>query len=172
MPKFTKLIDDGLTTGLRVEEYREEDDLEKLAIRLAECLNASRRKRKDAEGFNNSARAELQMCQQLQHVIFQVRERDRERARAKREAEARGEEYVPPKPKSRMDPMETYDLKMCEDEFRERRERGNKMLQQADEFKREADELEKEADEIQKRIRQAHVEAGRIKRAHTAATNR
>ena len=171
MTKFTKLIDDGISTGLRVEEYRKEDDVEHLAIRLAECLSKSARYRKDAEAFNNSARSELRIAQSLQNVIFQLKERNRQRRCAKKEAESNGEIYVPPKPKSRMDPMETYDLDMCEKEFKERRERGGQLLQKSDKYKREAKVLDQEADELQKRIRQAHIEAGRIKRAYTAAKN-
>ena len=77
MKKATKLLDDGSTTGLKVEEYRQEDDTSWLAIQLAESFQAMTNHQNDYNALTASALSERTKAVQLQHVIFQLKEREK-----------------------------------------------------------------------------------------------
>lgn len=140
--KITKVIDDGKTSGIKIEEYNQEDDISFLAIRLAEELHCASAKQKDYESFSAGAFAERKKALNLQDVIFKLKERQKN----------------PPKKVSRMDPLNFYELETCEEELKTYMDRAKEMQEKADMYANEAQKHRNESQKIQIKIRRLRTE--------------
>ena len=118
---------------------RPEDSLQRMAIQLAEALTKSSTYQVDANTFSEAANAERQKAQQLQGVLFQIKERQKN----------------PPTKVSRMDPLAEYDLESCEKQFEELKKTAQKMQEIADEHFSNAENARREADSLQRKIHKA-----------------
>lgn len=124
-----------------ITEDRPEDSPSRLAIELAEQLTLASVRQRDSATFSVSAQAERTKAQQLQSIIFQLKERKRN-----------------PIPNvSRMDPLNEYSMEQCEAEFALLKERAQDMQQKSDLYAQEAKEAQIKAEKLQKKIHDINV---------------
>jgi len=135
------MIDDGSESGIRVTEYRQEEDPSHLAIKMAELMNDAVNHDKDYQTFVQAAMAERQKAMQIQNVIFQLKE----------------QEVGGIKSTSRMDPLNTYDLDMCKEQLDNLKESALEFQKIAMDHADKASKARNEAELLQRKIRKLNA---------------
>jgi uncharacterized coiled-coil DUF342 family protein len=139
--KPTKVLSDGGDSGIRIEEYRQEEDPSWLASRLAEAYNSMSAHEQNYNTFVAASQAERKKAMDLQMVVFQLKERQLNG----------GPEKV-----SRMDPLSGYDLSACEAEIEQLKSRAIELQEIADEHAQKATVAKNEVNSLNKKIREVN----------------
>lgn len=127
--------------GLKFTYSRPEDDPQRLALRIVELMQGVLNRGKDKDSHLAGVRAERQKAQQLQAVIFELKERKSGRKIVKF---------------SRMDPYNTYDLDLCLQELEDYKTNARNLQNLADGFSQEVTSMQAEIIEVQTKLRKIH----------------
>ena len=119
-----KIEEMGLTVG----------DLARL---LAESLQNASLRQGDAEAYDRQAASERAKVQQLNNILFQLKERRRN----------------PPAKLRRMDPLNEYEEEAVKAEIAMLKKRGAKFADMAAKFRADAEKHRRSADDYQRRLR-------------------
>lgn len=120
-----------------------EESPERYALMLAEAFNGASLRQTDSETFHVSAQSERRKAQQIQDIIFQLKEREKN----------------PVEKVSRMDPLNDYDLEACENQLKDLKENSEELQKKSDEYSQEANGHRQDIVKLQKLIREAHAKA-------------
>lgn len=112
-PDSSEIVDLKHGHKAKVERTRPENTAEWLAKQLIEALESERVHRMERQSYEVNARSEAQKIQQFKEVIRELKRRKKN----------------PPKKVSRMDPYNTYDLGMCEEELAQSIQRRQEFIQ-------------------------------------------
>lgn len=122
---------------IKIDYDRPEDNLSRLAIKLAESLSLASQYQQDAETYKAASQSEMQKANTLQNIIFQIKERKKN----------------PPQKNSRMDPLNEYNLDDCNNEFKLLKERALYLQKKSDEYSNLSSRNRNEANKLQIKIR-------------------
>lgn len=128
---------DGRMT-FKVEESRPEESPGALARQLAEDLQLAMDSEEDARNYTEQARFEIQKTKPLKEAIHLAKEFKRR----------------PPTVRRRMEPAETYDLKMLEEQLALAYKRSKMFNERAAEYHEQAKKARARANELQRRLRE------------------
>lgn len=130
--KKVRIIDRGSFSFEIVEDDGE--TLESLAIQLAEALSAKSYYDGQESAFRLQSQNERRKAQERNTIIYQLKEYNRQK-----------KHWSPDHKVSRMEPMETYDAELLEQERQE-------LIKRANDFHEEADKFAKLAKDEQRKI--------------------
>lgn len=102
------------------------ETVEHFAVCMAESLGSKAYYEKQAGAFRQQCQSERQKATQITYILFQLKEYNRQKKRDLAEGVVRKV--------SRMEPMETYDSKLLEEEKKMFQERANEFHKKADNF--------------------------------------
>lgn len=144
-------IVEGIGAKFKIVEDTGET-IEQLAIWMAESMGNQSYYERQATAYRQQCQNERQKATQRNTILFQLKEYNRQK---KRDIEAGIERKI-----SRMEPMETYDQAILEDERKIFQERANEFHKTADNFVELAKKEGLKILDYQKRIAELRLQNG------------
>ena len=140
-PDSSEII--NLKNGHRVKVDRErpENSPQWLSMQLVEAFEEERVHRMQKQSYQTNATSEGQKIQQLKTVIQELKNREKN----------------PPQKISRMDPYNTYDLGLCEEELTQAIDRMQEFTQTAAEHATGERAAQVKQRDLQRRIKDVHA---------------
>lgn len=135
---------------VRIEEIRDQNSPQRLALQLAEAMHRVGEAQNDAIAFGEFASSETMKASELRDLMHRIKTEGRENVRT----------FNPKTGKPRrMDPLQEYDLGALQTEIDLRRRRAQEFREKANEAKSIVSDSRREADMLQRKLRKLR-EAG------------